>query len=112
MTEPNRTDIDERISALVRKADAGIPAGLEARIRTAAVEGERRTRARRVRVLRWSLVPAAAAALILGVFLASPVVRRPAVREIAEIRTEFEIPGKDIKIVFFQKPDFKLFQED
>ncbi len=111
MTEPNRTEIDERIAALVRRADAGIPAGLEARVRTAAVEGERKLRARQ-RVLRWSLVPAAAAALILGVFLASPVARKPAPTAIAEIRTEFEIPGKNIKIVFFQKPDFKLFQED
>ena len=109
MNESNR--IDERISELVRSVQAEVPAGLEARIRAAAGEEERRTRSR-LRVLRWSLVPAAAAALVLGVFLATPVVRRPVPREIAEIRTEFEIPGKDIKIVFFQKPDFKLFQED
>jgi len=38
MTEPNRTDIDERIAALVRRADARVPAGLEARVRAAAVE--------------------------------------------------------------------------
>lgn len=111
MTEPNRADIDERIAALVRKTDAGIPAGLEQRVRAAAIEGERKLRARQ-RILRWSLVPAAAAALVLGVFLAAPVTRKPAPTAIAEIRTEFEIPGKDIKIVFFQKPDFKLFQED
>jgi len=111
MTESNRIDIDERIAALVRSVHAEVPAELEERIRTAARNEERKLRARQ-RVLRWSLIPAAAAALVLGVFLASPVAHRPVPREIAEIRTEFEIPGKDIKIVFFQKPDFKLFQED
>ncbi len=107
-----RQPIDELIESLVRKTSVEVPEALEARVRAAAREDERRARERR-RVLRWSLIPAAAAALVLGVFVASPVIRRPAAPPaIAEIRTEFEIPGKDIKIVFFQKPDFKLFQED
>lgn len=112
MTESNRIDIDERIAALVRSVHAEVPAGLEERIRAAARNEEQKTRARQ-RILRWTLIPAAAAALVLAAFLASPVALKPVRTDtIAEIRTEFEIPGKDIKIVFFQKPDFKLFQED
>lgn len=111
MTE--RNPIDERISALVRSVRDEIPAGLEERIRTAARD-EARKAAEQRRFLRWALVPAAATALILAAALVSPVFLKlqPAPTPIAEIRTEFEIPDKDIKIVFFQKPDFKLFQED
>ena len=108
-----RNPIDERISGLVRSVRAGVPDALEARIRAEA-RAEARKAAERKRFLRWTLVPTAATALVLAAALVSPVVLKPvpAPAEIAEIRTEFEIPDKGIKIVFFQRPDFKLFQED
>ena len=106
-----RNSIDERITEFLRRTDAEVPPALEGRVRAAAREEERRMRSRR-RVLRWTLIPTAAAALVLAAFLASPFALSPAPTTIGEIRTEFEIPGKNIKIVFFQKPDFKLFQED
>jgi hypothetical protein len=102
---------DQRISELIRSVHAEVPDALDRRIRAAAREEERKTRARG-RILRWALVPTAATALLLAAALVWPVFFKPAPTAIAEIRTEFEIPGKDIKIVFFQKPDFKLFQED
>jgi hypothetical protein len=111
MTE--RNPIDERISGLVRSVRAEVPEALEARIRAEARD-ETRKAAERRRFLRWALVPTAATALVLAAALVSPVFLeiKPAPTTIGEIRTEFEIPGKNIKIVFFQKPDFKLFQED
>jgi len=105
--------IDEEIGRLVRSVRREVPAGWEEKARAAAVAEAGKRRERRI-VLRWALVPAAAAALLLAALVVPQAVRRPAPVPVAlaEIRTEFEIPGKDIKIVFFQKPDFKLFQED
>ena len=88
-----RNPIDERISGLVRSVRAGVPDALEARIRAEA-RAEARKAAERKRFLRWTLVPTAATALVLAAALVSPVVLKPvpAPAEIAEIRTEFEIP--------------------
>ena len=108
-----RNPIDERIAELVRSVRDDVPDALEARIRAEARAGERKA-AERKRLLRWTLIPTAVTALVLAAALVSPVFLevKPTPATIAEIRTEFEIPGKDIKIVFFQRPDFKLFQED
>ncbi len=124
--------LDEKISGLVRSADREVPPGLEARIRTAAesvrpaggIWGRislltsvllRRRHGRvlshrRLKIL--ALVPGAAAAVALAAFVILPALRKPPVPRISEIRTEFEIADKNIKIVFFQRPDFKLTQEE
>jgi hypothetical protein len=109
----DRERIDEEIGRLVRSVRSEVPAGLEEKARAAALSDMRKRRERRL-VLRWALVPTAVAALLLAALVVPQAVRRASVAPVAlaEIRTEFEIPGKDIKIVFFQKPDFKLFQED
>jgi hypothetical protein len=108
-----RERIDEEIGRLVRSVRSEVPAGLEEKARAAAIAEVGKRRERRL-VLRWALVPTVAAALLLAALVVPQAVRKvaPAPIALAEIRTEFEIPGKDIKIVFFQKPDFKLFQED
>lgn len=122
---------DEKIARLVRRIDEPVPPGLETKIRAAAesvrpAEGTKgrislptavilrwrhgRVLSRRLRIL--ALVPGAAAVAALAVFLILPALRRPAAPRISEIRTEFEIADKNIKIVFFQRPDFKLTQEE
>jgi hypothetical protein len=108
-----RERIDEEIGRLVRSVRSDVPAGLMEKTRAAAFEAERK-RGERRRTFRWALVPAAAAALIVAALVVPPLARRPSAPpvQLAEIRTEFEIPDKNIKIVFFQKPDFKLFQEE
>ncbi|OGD19323.1 MAG: hypothetical protein A2W03_18520 [Candidatus Aminicenantes bacterium RBG_16_63_16] len=58
-----------------------------------------------------AFVPAAAVC-VLAAFLLIPILKKPPVSPISEIRTEFEIADKNIKIVFIQKPDFSLFQEE
>jgi hypothetical protein len=112
--------LDDRISALVRSVELDVPDGLEDKAleaaRTAAPRPGARPQARPFRL--WpALIPAAALAF-------RPALRRPPASpsatsattgltgSIAEIRTEFELPDKNIKIIFFQKPDFNLFKEN
>ncbi|MCX6559222.1 MAG: hypothetical protein NTZ26_01785 [Candidatus Aminicenantes bacterium] len=76
--------LDESISRLVRSVEHEVPTALDRRIQEAADKfTSRAERSNR---------------------------RRP--YPISEIRTEFEIAGKNIKVVFFQKPDFHLFEEE
>jgi hypothetical protein len=115
--------LDERIAGLVRSVETGVPPAVEGRIRAAAeasrpVTGIFARRRRpgwiltRRRAIILALVPGAAAAVALAAFLLVPALRKQPVPRISEIRTEFEIPDKNIKIVFFQRPDFKLTQEE
>ncbi len=113
---------DEEIAGLVLSVREQVPAALEERIRAAAettrpnrgILGRRWLRPggfprRRTRML--AFVPAAAVCAVAA-FLLIPILKKPPVSRISEIRTEFEIPDKNIKIVFFQKPDFKLLEEE
>ncbi len=114
--------LDEKIAGLVRSVNEGVPPALEARI-LAAAEAARPDTGRlgrlwlrpgaslRRRAGILALVPAAAVCA-LAAFLLIPILRKPPASRISEIRTEFEIADKNIKIVFFQKPDFNLFQEE
>jgi len=114
--------LDEKIAGLVLSVREQVPAALEERIRAAA-DATRPNREilgrlwlrpggfprRRTGIL--ALVPAAAVCA-LAAFLLIPILKKPPVSPISEIRTEFEIADKNIKIVFIQKPDFSLFQEE
>jgi len=102
---------DERISSLVRGVERAVPPALETRIRAAAGGLQPRPKISALRRPLWlALVPGAAAA-ILAALLWLPVFQKPP-QPLSEIRTEFELPGKNIKIVFFQKPGFNLFKEN
>ena len=64
---------------------------------------------------KWQLALAVVpggAALFLAFFFLWPAFRKQEEPQIAEIRTQFELVDKNITIIFFQKPDFKLFEED
>jgi hypothetical protein len=115
--------LDEIISRLVRSVERDVPPAVEARIR----EGseiirprprffERRRHPVRVSSRRGikilALASGAAAVVAIAALLLIPAIRKPQTPGISEIRTEFEIADKNIKIVFIQRPDFKLTQEE
>jgi hypothetical protein len=58
-----------------------------------------------------ALIPSAAAALLI-VALIRPALHQTAESPISEIRTEFELVDQNIKVIFIQKPDFHLYEED
>jgi hypothetical protein len=101
--------LDRKIAGLVRGVEHGIPEALDRRIAaTASRLGARAEKIRKRRPWLLAIVPVTAAASALTVFLA---VRPEPGEPIAEIRTDFEIADKNIKVIFFQKPDFHLFEE-
>jgi hypothetical protein len=113
--------LDERIAGLVRSVERGIPPAVEENIRASASAlrpRRRRFAARWARAWMFSrrrigilaLVPAAAA--VLAAFLVFPLLKKRPAPRISEIRTEFEIADKNIKIIFFQRPDFNLSKEE
>ncbi len=103
---------DNRISELLRDTDRNIPAECEIKIRTTASSVRFRPRLSFIRRPFFLILVPAAAAVLLLVFLLLPALRKPPAPQISEIRTEFELADKNIKIVFFQKSDFNLFKED
>jgi hypothetical protein len=110
----NDPKLDERIAGLVRSVELDVPDGLDERVRAAAraIAPKPSAAAPAVRRRLWPvLVPSAAFALAASLMIL-PALRRPAAAPIAEIRTEFELADKNIKIIFFQKPDFNFLKEN
>lgn len=102
---------DEKISQLVRSVKYDLPSYVEDRLeRTIANWGKDKKISR-----KWSLswYPAAAALaaaiIIAALFIFQPFVKNSTeTAPITEIRTEFELKDKNIKIIWFQKKDFEL----
>jgi hypothetical protein len=114
MSERDR--FDDELSRLVRSVEGAIPADLEARVLAATVRsGSGPTLVSR-RPFSWVQGLAAVAGAVAGAallfWLMGPGTIRPSPPLISEIRTELEIPGKNIKVIFIQRPDFKLPKED
>jgi len=110
----NDPKLDERIAGLVRSVELDVPDGLDERVRTAArsIAPKPGAAVPSARRRLWPvLVPSAAFALAAALMIL-PTLRRPAATPIAEIRTEFELADKNIKIIFFQKPDFNFLKEN
>jgi hypothetical protein len=104
--------LDKEISRLVRSVEKGLPPGLEERIALKASSGKPH-RGRPIR--KWQLALAVipgGAALFIALFLLLPAFRKQEEPQITEIRTQFELVDKNITIIFIQRPDFKLFEED
>jgi len=104
--------LDKEISRLVRSLEKDLPAGLEDRIALEASTGKLH---HRPFFRKWQLALAVVpggAALFLALFLLLPVFRKQQEPQLAEIRTQFELVDKNITIIFIQRPDFKLFEED
>ena len=108
----DRDHLDEQISRLVRSIEREVPPALEARIRAAAAgAGLRPSWWPGLRVLVPALAGGLAAAALLFLMILLPGVPRRGPILVSEIRTEFEIPEKNIKIIFFQRPNFQLPKE-
>ncbi len=110
----NDPKLDERIAGLVRSVELDVPDDLDERVRAAAraITPNRGVAVPTARRRLWPvLVPSAAFALAASLMIL-PALRRPAAAQISEIRTEFELADKNIKIIFCQKPDFNFFKEN
>jgi len=101
-------ELDEFISRNLEKYELEIPDIAQDRVRrrvTASVE--RPLRAAWKRNALWGSLLAAA---ILAFVIALPQLfpPEPAARKISQIRTEFSIPEKNIKIIWVQRDDFHM----
>jgi len=104
--------LDKKISRLVRSLEKSVPPGSEERI---ALEASSAKPHRRRFFRKWQLALAVipgGAALLLALFLLLPAFRKQEEPQLTEIRTQFELVDKNITIIFIQRPDFKLFEED
>jgi len=105
----NHDCFDDELTKLVRSVERDVPADVERKLQAAAEAARSVPRKRRLR--RRLLVLASlsgAAAVLLAILFIIPLFRHREPVQIAEIRTEFEIADKNIKIIFVQKPDFPV----
>ena len=108
----NDKEFDKKIAELVRSVETDIPAAVEERLKMAEGAGRPRSIILRKRTVFYlGILSSAAAVLLLFVFLV-PLFRGVPESPISEIRTEFELKDKNIKIIFIQKKDFDLFKEE
>ncbi|MEW5900008.1 MAG: hypothetical protein AB1715_00930 [Acidobacteriota bacterium] len=110
MDDENR--LDEKISQLVQSLEMRVPRAVDENIKMAASSLRSPSILSRRRRLRRLVLFPSAAALILALLFLSPFIRKRQAPAIFEIRTEFEIKDKDIKIIFIQRNDYKLFEEN
>ncbi|MCP5102982.1 MAG: hypothetical protein GY950_06375 [bacterium] len=106
MTEKNKID-DQLISDLVRSVTYRIPETVEAKVTAAMYKKKKAIRFPRTFV--WYPASVVLAMLIIAaVFVFQPFSTDTPAAPITEIKTELELPGKNIKILWVQKNDFKL----
>ena len=101
---------DEELKELVRSVERIVPSDLEAKVRAEAKAPRPQLKSRfpfiRRRIF---IVPlSSAAAVLLAFLLLVPLFRGRQAPVITEIRTQFELADKNIKIIFIQKPDFPV----
>lgn len=111
MDKINKNKIDEldtMISTHVRSVQYNIPDSVEERVNAAIIKDKKPLRWFRVSVS----AAAAALALLAVVFIFQPFLTNTdtgePVSSITEIKTEFELTDKNIKILWVQKKDFDL----
>lgn len=101
-------DLDRLISRSLEQRELEIPTEIQGRLRRRAMAVTMRPRpAAWKRAALWaSLLAAASLAVVISLSLLFPP--RPEVKKITQIRTEFSIPEKNIKIVWVQRDDFRM----
>lgn len=101
-------DLDNFISSNLQKFEVETPPEVKSNVRrriAALADQTRRSTWRKIKI--W--VPLLAAAmLILAISLPLLFPPRPELKKISQIRTEFSIPGKNIRILWVQRADFYL----
>ena len=101
-------ELDGLISSSLAKSELEIPVELQRTIRRRIVAlANQPHRSRWILVKIW-LPLLAAAILLLVVSLHLLFQPLPEAKKISQIRTEFSIPGKNIKIIWVQREDFQL----
>lgn len=101
-------DLDKFISRNLEKLELEIPSEVQDNVRRRlAALADRPHPAAWKRIVLW--VPLLAAALLVIIF-SIPLLFPPQaeIKKITQIRTEFSIPEKNIKIVWVQRDDFRL----
>jgi hypothetical protein len=108
----NKKIDDEMISTLVRSVQYKIPDSVEEQVNASMVETKTGKPRLFKRPLLWYPVSAAAALVIIAALVIfQPFVNKETIdpgAPITEIKTEFELRDKNIKILWVQKKDFKL----
>jgi len=104
---------DQMISRFTRSVKYKIPEAVEERVTTALTKEKKGKTMGPVRSRVWfplSVSAAAAAVIIAAIFIFQPFLnnRSEPVTPITEIKTEFELNDKNIKILWVQKKDFDL----
>jgi hypothetical protein len=107
-----KKNIDEKIMRIVQSIESDIPASVEEKLLTTA-ETIRPLHKTRIKRLPLSLgILTSAAIIILAFLFLFPLFHQIPEPQITEIITEFELRDKNIKIIFIQSQDFKLFEEE
>jgi hypothetical protein len=101
-------DLDRFISRNLEKLELEIPPEVQGNVRRRiAASTDRRRPAAWKRFALWaSLLAAALLVLVVSLPLLFPP--QPEIKKISQIRTEFSIPEKNIKILWVQRDDFHL----
>ena len=108
----NQKNIDKKIAGLVQSLEISIPAAVEKKLQATA---ETIRPLHRIRIKRLPLfvgILSSAAVVLAALLFLFPVFHGNPEPRITEIYTEFEIIDKNIKIIFIQKHDFNLFEEE
>jgi hypothetical protein len=109
-------DLDTMISTHVRAIQYKIPASVEEKVNAAILKKGKKNSRFSSKPLLWLRVSVTAAAAAL-VLIAAIVIFQPLLTDtdepvslspITEIKTEFELSDKNIKILWVQKKDFEL----
>lgn len=100
-------DLDKFISRNLEKLELEIPPEMQDNVRRLAALADRPHPAPWKRIVLWA--PVLAAALLVIIF-SIPLLFPPQaeIKKISQIRTEFSIPEKNIKIVWVQRDDFHM----
>ncbi|MCX6555648.1 MAG: hypothetical protein NTZ12_11660 [Candidatus Aminicenantes bacterium] len=103
-------ELDRFIFRTLEKSETEIPAKVRDNVRiriSAIVPLPRPITWKRIAV--WTPL-LAAALLVLAVSLPLLFTPKPVIKEISQIRTEFSIPEKNIKIIWIQRDNFHLLE--
>jgi hypothetical protein len=109
-----KQQLDERIADIVQSLKLSPSSALEAKVERALEGASPVLGPRKVFLIRRLIVPAIsfAGAVLLAVFLAVLFLQKSPDTSISEIRTEFELPEKNITGIFIQRKNFDFFEEE